>query len=723
MPADSWLPAVSQFCAENLPLGVVSPHWSRRPRCATRLGETVIDLSVLEEAGLFADILGDQVFSKTTLNAYLQHEAAVWLAVRLRLQDLLCVSEGEQEGEEEAVQEGENDAAEAAASNDASSNGATSNGATDVSAAMSNSAANDNVNTDNSAATDNPTTATDNPTTDAAATNKDSTIPNSNTKTDNKVCRVKDDRLYKNKLLQKASFYRLDEVTMHLPIQIGDYTDFYASRQHATHVGTLFRGPQNALPDNWLHLPIGYHGRSSTVAVSPQTLPRPCGQIQGTQGPVYAPSDKLDFELEVGAVVGGPCNTGPMSLAQATDRIFGYVLLNDWSARDIQRWEYVPLGPFTSKNFATTISPWIITRLALEEYAEATNLSADDPVPLDYLLDKDNPQVVYNVDLTVSLKTDSMQNASVICKTNLRNMYWSAAQQLVHHSVTGCIMRPGDLLGSGTISSAECEGASGSLLELSNNGDKPIALADSSETRSFLQDGDVVIMSGVCPGGRVGFGECVGTIVPSVKPGTKQASDASKDVRFCNFTLYKDDLSPMATWRIKIALELKRVEYKIESKTEEMKKRNHHQPILQCTDTAVNNETVQISQLLGIMNLLDQIYPDRPSLIPHGVLDRVYSFELYQQLVTELQSHLTVTDLEKKLPLVAKQVEYFRVHTRVAGPYCVGTFAPTLADVALSSLLYRARRVHMANLLNDLCPSLVKIDETFRAEYPHLFAT
>eukprot|EP00854_Cymbomonas_tetramitiformis_P006909 gene6909-8244_t len=327
-----------------------------------------------------------------------------------------------------------------------------------------------------------------------------------------------------NAPLKRLALISACETKLHLPADIGDYTDFYSSREHATNVGTMFRGKDNALQPNWLHLPVGYHGRASSVVVSGTNVVRPRGQLQADpsddkKGSVYGACRLLDFELEMAFYVGGPPTAlgRPLTIEEAEEHIFGFSLMNDWSARDIQKWEYVPLGPFGAKNFSTTISPWVVTLDALEPFrcTSSAGPAQDSPAPLSYLHDKDYSTGSYNVNLEVGIQTDDMMSASVVSRSNFRNMYWNAKQQLVHHSVTGCNMRPGDLLGSGTISGQDST-SYGSMLELSWRGAKEIPLSDGT-TRKFLKDGDTVKMRGYCQGDgfRVGFGECDGRILPA----------------------------------------------------------------------------------------------------------------------------------------------------------------------------------------------------------------
>lgn len=314
------------------------------------------------------------------------------------------------------------------------------------------------------------------------------------------------------KLLSKMLF-PADAVTLELPATIGDYTDFYASREHATNVGIMFRGKDNALQPNWLHLPVGYHGRASSVVISGTPVRRPMGQtkVDDAHSPSFGPSRTLDFELEVGVFIASGNELGqPISVDEAADHMFGMVLLNDWSARDIQKWEYVPLGPFLSKNFATTISGWVVHMDALEPFRVAG--PEQHPEPLPYLRTDGNPQ--FDIHLEVSLQPAGAE-PTVISRSNLRYLYWNAQQMIAHHTITGCNLRPSDLLGSGTISAPD-PGGFGSLLELTWRGEKPLQLANGT-TRKFIQDGDTVVMTGWCQGDgyRVGFGECKGTILPA----------------------------------------------------------------------------------------------------------------------------------------------------------------------------------------------------------------
>ena len=318
-----------------------------------------------------------------------------------------------------------------------------------------------------------------------------------------------------NDELRERALVPMAHARLHLPIAVSGYTDFYSSKEHATNVGVMFRGKDNALQPNWLHMPIGYNGRASTVVVSGTKVRRPRGQLKppNAEHPGFGPCKRLDFELEMGAVIGQPSPMGEMlTEAQAEAMIFGFVLLNDWSARDIQQWEYVPLGPFQGKAFATSISAWVVTREALEPFR--LDGPRQDPAPLPYLRQvKPNN---YDLELEVGLRAASMNEALRICHTNFKYMYWSSVQQLVHHASCGCAMNAGDLLGSGTISGPE-KSQRGSLLEISWNGAEPIELA-SGIVRTFLEDGDSLVMRGWCQGDgyRIGFGEVEGMILPAV---------------------------------------------------------------------------------------------------------------------------------------------------------------------------------------------------------------
>lgn len=414
----SWIavPENSDFPIQNIPFGIFSPQGSS-PRAATRIGDTVIDLSVLVEQGYLDQLrLPDpSVFHSETLNDFIALGKPYWRKTRALLSELF---------------------------------------------------------------------------------------------------RKENDTLQKDVQTQKMAFYHIEEVRMHLPVHIGDYTDFYSSKEHASNVGAMFRDPKNPLLPNWLHLPVGYHGRASSIVVSGTPIHRPKGQVKPPDAdkPYFTATKLLDFELEVAFVIGKNSSLGEsISTREAEDYIFGLVLFNDWSARDIQQWEYVPLGPFLGKNFASTISPWIVTLDALEPFRVST--PKQNPEVLDYLKFKGKKS--YDIHLEVYLKSKNTTQETLVCKSNFKYMYWNMCQQLAHHTVNGCNVRVGDLCASGTISGKE-PSSFGSLLELTWKGSKPIKLADGSE-RTFLEDGDTVIMRGYGEknGIRIGFGECTGEILPA----------------------------------------------------------------------------------------------------------------------------------------------------------------------------------------------------------------
>lgn len=305
------------------------------------------------------------------------------------------------------------------------------------------------------------------------------------------------------------------DAQLHLPISVAEYTDFYAGRNHAFNVGTMFRGPENALPPNWLHIPIGYNGRASTVVVSGTCIRRPNGQLKApdAEAPHFGPCQRLDIELELGAIVGTGNEMGqPVSVDEADQMIFGYVLLNDWSARDVQAWEYQPLGPFQAKAFATSISPWIVSAAALAPFRCPT--PAREKPLLDYLDEGDQPRL-FDIELSIGMVPAGSDTETIISQTNYNEMYYSAAQQLAHHASSGCQMNTGDLLGSGTISGAD-KSAYGSLLEITWGGKEPLELKDGA-IRRFIEDGDSLRLYGAArtDNYQIGFGVCEGTILPA----------------------------------------------------------------------------------------------------------------------------------------------------------------------------------------------------------------
>ena len=324
------------------------------------------------------------------------------------------------------------------------------------------------------------------------------------------------DALRDNQDLQKKALFKQADVTMHLPVQVPGFTDFYSSKEHATNVGTMFRDPSNALLPNWTEMPVGYNGRASTVIVSGTDVVRPSGQLKpnADDRPIFSACKRLDFELETAFVVGKGNSIGqPIAVDDAIDHIFGMVLLNDWSARDIQKWEYVPLGPFNAKTFASEVSPWIVTMDALAPFK--TSCPTQEPKPLAYLAEKETENS-FDINLSVELLPENSDSATVVCETNFKYMYWSMAQQLTHHTITGCKVEVGDMMGSGTISGSTPD-SYGSMLEIAWNATKPVTLKG-GETRSFIEDGDTVIMKGYSEkdGIRVGFGEVRGKVLPAI---------------------------------------------------------------------------------------------------------------------------------------------------------------------------------------------------------------
>jgi len=317
-----------------------------------------------------------------------------------------------------------------------------------------------------------------------------------------------------NAEVRKKCLFNVEEVEMKLPVKIGDYTDFYSSKEHATNVGTMFRDPKNALLPNWKHLPVAYHGRASSVIVSGHNFHRPKGQMTppNSEIPVFGPSKALDIELETAFIIGKSTELGQsVSTKDAEDYIFGMVLFNDWSARDIQRWEYVPLGPFLAKNFASTISPWIVTLDALEPFR--VSAPEQDVKVLSYLERKADKTGV-DINLEVNLQPEKMEPLK-ICTSNFKYMYWSMDQQLAHHTVNGCNINVGDMMASGTISGPTPD-SFGSLLEITWGGSKPITLPDGSQ-RKYLEDGDTVIIKGYAQKNnlRIGFGEAKAKVLPA----------------------------------------------------------------------------------------------------------------------------------------------------------------------------------------------------------------
>ena len=425
----SWIPvsAGNDFPLQNIPFGIFS-YKENSPRPATRIGNTVVDLSVMADHGFFDDLdINDlSIFHQPVLNDFISLGKPVTRKIRERIMTLF---------------------------------------------------------------------ASDNPV------------------------------IKENLELQNLALYPAHEVTLHLPVAVGDYTDFYSSEEHATNVGKMFRDPANALLPNWKHIPVGYHGRASSIVISGTPIHRPKGQTKADDKPVpdFGPTKQFDFELEMGFIVGGNTPLGTsINTSNAEDYIFGLVLFNDLSARDIQKWEYVPLGPFLSKNFGSVISPWIVTLEALEPFRVTGPVQ--DPEVLPYL--KFEGAKNYDINLEVAIKPLAVgrlpeaaktftDGGFVICRSNFKYMYWNMCQQLAHHTVNGCNVRTGDIYASGTISGPE-EGSFGSMLEIAWKGTKPIRMPGGTE-RKFLHDGDTVIMRGWAEkeGLRIGFGEAMTTVLPA----------------------------------------------------------------------------------------------------------------------------------------------------------------------------------------------------------------
>lgn len=414
----TWIevPDNSDFPIQNIPFGIITPH-GKTPRPATRIGDTVIDLSALTDLGYFDELEIDNfgVFYSPVLNDFMELGPDIWSSVRQQLSNLFNINNDEIKGNEEA---------------------------------------------------------------------------------------------------KRACFYKIEDIETSMPVDVHDYTDFYSSIEHATNVGTMFRDPNNALLPNWKHIPVGYHGRSSSIVVSGTNIHRPKGQTKSddSEVPEFGPSKLVDFELEIAFITGSSTKLGQkISTENAEQYIFGLVLFNDLSARDIQKWEYVPLGPFLSKNFGSVISPWIVTMEALQPFF--VEGPKQDPPVLPYL--KTTGKKNIDIKLEVSLiPEDSSEN--IIARSNFKYMYWNMNQQLAHHTVNGCNINVGDMYGSGTISGPTQE-SYGSMLELSWRGTKPIELSDGSK-RSFIANNDTIIMRGYAENAdyRIGFGECVTKILPPI---------------------------------------------------------------------------------------------------------------------------------------------------------------------------------------------------------------
>lgn len=581
-----------------------------------------------------------------------------------------------------------------------------------------------------------------------------------------------DDRLRRDEGLVTAALRPMEEVKMHLPAQIGDYTDFYASREHATNVGIMFRGRDNALQPNWLHLPVGYHGRASSVVVSGTPVARPRGQLQMNrenplEGSSYGPCKLLDYELEMGIFLGGklPPLGRPVTIKEAEEHIFGYVILNDWSARDIQAWEYVPLGPFTAKNFASTISPWIVTPEALDPFQCPTSAGTQrDPQPLPYLQDPNYSS--YNLQLEVDMVTPSKSGEAVttIARSNFSHMYWTARQMLAHHSVSGCPMSPGDLLGSGTISgtidqSKEGEEKSinyGSLLEQTWRGAQELTLSDGAK-RKFIQDGDGIVMRGFCQGEgfRVGFGECEGRVLPAgaldsaVSP---TSTDGATGAALKEVTL-KSYWRSSCSYRARIALAHHKVPFSSEAVhlvtggqhapqyVEEMNSMGQV-PTLLCTDEEGRRHT--LTQSLAIVDFLDSVLGAQTGaaspLVPpadgtlEGALLRARALQIAEVInsgIQPLQNLSVLKDVRVALDKEGAEVTgKVWAATRISrglaaleklvaaagGRFAAGDVV-TVADVCLIPQLYNARRFAPEGVEVSLYPNLLRV-EAACAELP-----
>jgi fumarylacetoacetase len=408
----------SPFPIQNIPFGIYRPKGGGDLHVATAIGDYILDLAHLDDAGLFngTEVEGTEVFHEPTLNALMSMGRKAWKETRLVISRLL---------RQEAF------------SGD----------------------------------------------------------------------------LGDNNVLKNMALISMNEVEMQFPVDIGDYTDFYSSKEHATNVGKMFRPDGEPLLPNWLHLPVAYHGRASSVVLSGTDIVRPKGQTKtpDASAPSFGNSVRLDFELEMGVFIGAGNNLGEaISVNTAEEHVFGLALVNDWSARDIQTWEYQPLGPFLAKNFATSISPWIVTLEALEPFR--CSGPKQDPKPLEYL--RNTKDSTFDINLGIYLKTENMDSDQLISSSNYNYLYWNMNQQIAHHTITGCNLRTGDLLASGTISGPDKDNR-GSMLELSWLWTEPIKLSNGDERKS-LEDGDTVTLRGWCQGDgyRIGFGDCTGTIQP-----------------------------------------------------------------------------------------------------------------------------------------------------------------------------------------------------------------
>ena len=569
-----------------------------------------------------------------------------------------------------------------------------------------------------------------------------------------------------NATLRADVLVPMQQTTMHLPCDIGDYTDFYSSREHATNVGIMMRGIDNALQPNWLHLPVGYHGRASSVVITGTDVVRPSGQLQvdredPSKGSSHGPSKLLDFELEMAFFVGGPANPlgRPVSMAEAEDRMFGLVLMNDWSARDVQAWEYVPLGPFTAKNFCTSISPWIVSLDALEPFrcASSAGDAQTSPLPLPYLHDPAYAKGSYNVNLEVTLQGSADSQPSVISRSNLKYLYWNFKQQLVHHAVSGCPMRAGDLLGSGTISGPTNEPPTlGSMLELSWRGSRDVVLDQSAapdNVRKFLRDGDTVSMRGSASEGqpyRIGFGSVTGKILSAdsiAAPPLPLAQPAPAYSRFRLFSYWRSSCS----WRVRVALALKAVPFEYVAvdisvlvgntdKTLPPAYTAHNKmeqvPTLEFFDHA-SGQTVRLAQSMAIIDFLEEAFTAGPTLYPGTLRQRVRAREVAEMINSGIQPLQNLSLLRQvKAAVIAgsgdaevdskalakayitkglRAIEQLVSADLALGgaAFVAGTHEPSVADVLLVPQLYNAKRFGVD--IEDVCPTLAALGRRLEA--------
>ncbi len=574
--------------------------------------------------------------------------------------------------------------------------------------------------------------------------------------------------LSENAQLKAAALIPLSEIQMQLPCVIGDYTDFYSSREHATNVGIMIRGVDNALQPNWLHLPVGYHGRSSSIVISGTDVVRPRGQLQINKddpklGSEHSPSKLMDFELEMACFLGGKANPmgAPIDMSNAEDRIFGVVIMNDWSARDLQTWEYVPLGPFTSKNFATTISPWIVSLDALQPYrcAPSSGAAQTDPKPLPYLDDPNYAQGQYDVTLEIGIRGAEDSETSIISTSNLKHMYWNFKQQLVHHAVSGCPMRAGDLLGTGTISGPG-QDKLGCMMELSWRGTREVILNKAAtatgKVRKFLKDGDVVSLVGYAgsdSGPRIGFGSCDGKLVPA---GTKRTASEALVSNLPVFTLHSYWRST-CSWRVRIALALHGYSYNYTAvDLSKLVGNTNPMSVFDAAYSAENSmeqvpllvgEGVKLTQSMAIIEYLEDLASLRSGLrlFPTDAATKATAREMAELVNSGIQpmQNLAVLRQVKTAKVVGQDNEtdgkgfatasmhrglvklealVKQAAAKGTGPYAAGTMYPTIADVCIVPQIYNAERFGFK--VDEQFPALAKVNTlcsahpAFKAAHP-----